>query len=370
MMKGSSGMEDREILFALHQIEGIGWKSIEKLMDYLPSLQRLTEISSAELERCLQDVNKVELIQRNLSASYQASKLEKYQQAGIRYLTILDEAYPDLLRQTFGPPWVLYYLGDPGLFKKHAVAMVGTRTPTTYGKRVADSLSQALSEHDICVVSGLARGIDSASHIGALRGSGSTIAVLGTPMNVIYPPENTGLFQEITQRGLIVSEFPLGMKSHPGLFPLRNRVIAGLSLGTLVVEAAEKSGSLITADMAMNEGRDIFAVPGPITSPKSQGALTLMKQGAKVVTTVKDILEEYIHILDEGMMKQLSSQSGDAKLSRNELKILDIITIEPMKIDEIIQLSKFDFGHLHSVLLSLLLKNKIAQLSGSTYVKL
>lgn len=216
----------------------------------------------------------------------------------------------------------------------------------------------------------MARGIDSSAHQGALKSEGSTIAVLGTGIDVVYPREHIGLYQEISRKGLVISEYPIGTKSHPGLFPIRNRIIAGLCLGTVVVEAADKSGSLITADLAVEESRDVFAVPGPITSPKSQGSHALLKQGAKIVTEVNDIIEEYHHKISLKPLTQKISNSVDLILNEDEQKILNILSFEVMKIDEILERSKFPFGHLHSVLLSLLLKNKIEQLPGTGYIRL
>lgn len=359
-------MDVRTVLFGLHELEGIGWKSIASIIQHTTELQNLFNASPAYLTQCGIAREKAEIIAERLSEFSIMDRLSLYNEAGVAVITIFDRQYPYLLKQTSQPPWVLYCKGNTDLLNRPLIAMVGTRVPTSYGKRAAYDLAYQLSCSGFGVVSGMARGIDSESHRGALQGEGGTVAVLGTAVNEIYPPENRSLYDEIAQKGLIVSEYPFGTKGHPGLFPIRNRIIAGLSLGTVVVEAALKSGSLITADQSMEESRDVFAVPGPITSPKSQGALSLLKQGAKIVTCAEDIMEEYR--IDMNIKAPLLQEKEETELSKEELTILQYITIEPVTIDALLEKSKVEFGHLHSVLLSLLMKNKIEQLHGSTYV--
>jgi DNA processing protein len=218
------------------------------------------------------------------------------------------------------------------------------------------------------VVSGLARGIDAASHEGAVDRPGGTIGVLGCAIDQVYPKENKRLYQMISEHGLIVSEYPLDTKPHPGLFPQRNRIIAGLCSGVLVVEAALRSGSLITVDQALEESRDIFAVPGPVTSPKSQGTHALIKQGAKLVGTVEDILEEYPQWMPGDLtINSNSAKEPEPELSADEQTLVDLLQNRPMTIDELLAGSQFNFGHLHSVLLNLLLTKRVEQLAGSLY---
>jgi DNA processing protein len=295
--------------------------------------------------------------------------LAAYKKHGVQILTIYDEEYPALLKQSSQPPWVLYYKGKIELLQNPLIAIVGTRVPTVYGKNISQQFGEALARAGFTIVSGLARGIDSCAHLGAINQTGSTIAVLGCGVDIVYPLENGALYREIAVKGLLLSEFPLGTPAQPGLFPLRNRIIAGLSLGTLVVEAALKSGSLITAYQASDEGRDVFAIPGPINSPKSQGVFTLLRVGAKLVICVEDIIEEYRHFLkiEKDDLGKTKDDPTKAKLNADEQQILDILTLAPATFDHILEETQTNFGHLHAILLSLLMKKEINQLPGSIY---
>ncbi len=362
-------MDNGQLLFGLHQLPTIGWKSIRSIVHRARRFDELLTLQSGDWEQLGLGKAKAELLSRRLTRPFIEQKLEAYREAGIGIVTVWDEAYPPLLKETSQPPWVLYYKGDISLARRPLLAVVGTRTPTVYGKHAAEALSKSLAQAGFCVVSGLARGIDAAAHLGALQGEGSTAAVLGTDMATVYPAENAGLFRRIGERGLIVSEYPLGTPRHPGLFPLRNRVIAGMSLGTVVVEAAEKSGSLITADQALEESRDVFAVPGPLNSPKSRGTLSLLKQGAKIVTGVEDIIEEYVHMMNvKAPDAPGAGRRPSVELTPDERLVLNWISHEPVTTDLLLEKTKLRFGHLHSVLLSLLMKKMIAQLPGSSYI--
>ncbi len=366
-------MDDRFILFGLHEINGIGPKSIQSIVNQVPQLQELLTFNSLQtdspgLTPYGLPVALIRLIKENLSERFINNRMDACRAAGVDFVTVIDDHYPALLKQSSQPPWVLYFKGNYNLLSNPLIAMVGTRTPTMYGKKVAEMLSNQLSQSGFCVVSGMARGIDSECHKGAIKAVGGTIAVIGTGIDIVYPPENAGLSRAIAEKGLILSEYPLGTKAQPGLFPMRNRIIAGLCLGTVVVEAAIKSGSLITADQSLDESRDLYAVPGPVTSPKSEGAISLIKKGtAKLVTCAEDVIEEYKHLL---VIDHITTKTVNPshKLSKDELFILDFISYEPVTFDTILEKSKFYFGHLHSVLLSLILKNKIEQLPGSAYI--
>lgn len=364
-------MDNRTILIALHQLEGIGWKTIQRIHQCFPELYEAVQLDSHDWQQLGITGNRAHVLAKGLKeldAERTAHMLEAYSSKDIGIMTILDDEYPSLLKQTAQPPWVLYYKGAIDIWNKLCIGVVGTRTPTTYGRRAAEQLSESLSSAQVCIVSGLARGIDSAAHVGALKGKGSTIAVLGCSIDQVYPPENKGLYQRIAEQGLILSEYPLHMKSHPGLFPQRNRIIAGLSAGVLVIEAALKSGSLITADQALEEARDVFALPGPITSPKSQGALALIKQGAKLVTCAEDIMEEYPHWISLDELTHINaSPSAQPALTKDEQTIIDLLCKQSMTIDELLTHSQFNFGHLHSVLLNLLMTKRVEQLPGSVY---
>lgn len=364
-------MEQRKILFGLHQMDGIGWMSIHRIVLFYPDLNDLFITNLETLSKCLGSRNKATIIMQNLSiVKWIDEHWSRYENLGIQILTFLDEMYPERLKQFNGAPWVMYYLGDLEYINQHTIAVVGTRNPTSYGKKVAEQIALDLSKNGFCVVSGLARGIDSIAHKAALEGGGGTIAVLGTAINEVYPREHYALTQQIIRNGLVLSEFPLGTVSKSSLFPMRNRIIAGLSLGTLVVEAAESSGSLITGMMALDNNRDLFAIPGPINSPKSKGTLELLKKGATLVTSTKDIFEAYEFLMPTLRPSLEIPHSKRIILTKEEQRIVDLLGYAPMKLDDILEESKFDFGHLHSVLLSLTIKNRIEQLPGSSYVKL
>jgi DNA processing protein len=361
-------MNNRLILFGLHQLEGIGWKTILKLTTHLPELKAIFTLTVEQIKELNVKTQQAEILSSRLTPDFIMKKMQTYEQANIGFVTICDESYPDLLKETAQPPWVLYFKGDTTLLKWPLLGMVGTRTPTVYGKKVADELSCALAHAGFCIVSGLARGIDSSAHAGAIKGGGKTIAILGCSIDQVYPPENAFLYREIESKGLIVSEYPIGVPLHPGMFPYRNRIIAGMALGLVVVEAAHKSGSLITVDQALEESRDVFAVPGPITSPKSKGVLDLIKQGSKIVTSAEDIIEEYQMVLKQGVRDSNSTVDKVWELSGDESKVYELLSADPTTIDELVELSQFTFGHLHSVLLSLLMKKQIVQLPGFTYI--
>ncbi|QHT60684.1 DNA-protecting protein DprA [Paenibacillus lycopersici] len=364
-----------EALITLHEAPGIGWKTIRKVYEYgrecgqwnhFARLAPEAWISSAGLKP-----EQAKAIAHAFATVEPAARQREALSRGISRITYFDDEYPDLLKQIPQPPWVLYAIGRVELLKRHAIAIVGTRGPTSYGRKTASMLGEKLSQRGVTVTSGLARGIDAMAHEGALQGRGSTIAVLGTPVDRVYPLENRSLYHRVAEQGLILSEVPPGTPFHPGLFPLRNRIIAGLTLGTVVVEAAERSGSLITADQALEASRDVFAVPGPISSPKSAGTNGLIRQGAKLVASCDDILEEYEGVFDF----RGPSRPGDAPqaaetdgfLTEEEAFIYRLLQEEARTMDELHALSSFPFGLLHSILINLTIKRKIEQHSGSIY---
>ncbi|MFD0616701.1 DNA-processing protein DprA [Paenibacillus sp. GCM10027629] len=361
-------IEDRLILIGLHQLEGIGSRTIYTLHENLQSFRELFTLDKMDLVAMGIPIERAIYMKEHVTPQRIEQVVDRYNQRHIDIVTILDPEYPELLRETPAPPWVLYTMGNLALLKEPSIGMVGTRVPTAYGKKVADLLAVDLCDAGFTIVSGLARGIDSCCHRGALQAKGNTIAVLGTGIHTIYPPENRSLHEEIIANGLVVSEYPIGKKSHPGLFPLRNRIIAGLSLGTLVVEADVKSGSLITADAALEASREVFAVPGPITSPKSQGTLNLLRQGAKIVVTANDIIEEFPFVQTSARSTVIFEPYSMPALTTEEETIYRLIEPEPITFDTLLEKSESNFGHLHSVLLSLLIKKVISQLPGSVYI--
>ncbi|MBP1156020.1 MULTISPECIES: DNA-processing protein DprA [unclassified Paenibacillus] len=364
-------MDNRLMLFALHQMEGIGWKTVSRLVRQFPVLSDILTLNYAEwLELGLTPLRaeQVTMGLQQLQSGRPDKQLKLYEERQIGWISVWDEDYPELLKETAEPPWILYFHGRLEFIHKPCIAMVGTRKPTAYGKVTAERLSESLSSAGICVVSGLARGIDSAAHEGALREAGGTIGVLGCSLDEVYPPENKLLYRRTSESGLLLSEYPLGTKPRPGLFPQRNRIIAGLSLGVVVVEAALKSGSLITADLALEASRDVFAIPGPISSPKSEGTLHWLKLGAKLVTGPGDILEEYAARISLKQKTNMNPKAvSKATLSADEQQIYDLLTSKPMNIEELLSQSQYKFGHLHSVLINLLMMQRIVELPGSVY---
>ena len=374
-------MKEREVLFGLHETRGIGWATINHVRSLVGDLTVLCAMTEKEVCALPFPPNRRgvpfpesrrRLIWQGSRPGFIADQLLKLEKFGFQFVTIVDEEYPHYLYHTFGAPWVFYYAGNYELLKLPVVAIVGTRVPTAYGKRVARTLAYELSQAGWHVASGMARGIDSEAHIGALQGPGSTIAVLGSPVNIPYPKENTPLYERIRAEGLVISEYPIGTPIKNGMFPERNRIISGVSLGTVVVEADMGSGSLITANFALAQGREIFAVPGPISSPKSAGALDLIKHsGAHLLMSVHDIFKElheaYPQYCPMPALPQAAEQSRFL-LTADEQKTLSHISDIPITFDHLYEATQFDFGHLHSVLISLLVKKRIEQQPGSSYI--
>ncbi|MDD9270273.1 DNA-processing protein DprA [Paenibacillus sp. GCM10023248] len=361
-------MDNRLILFGLHELEGVGWKTMLQLVNRFPEPQVLLELSASEIAASGIRSTVAEQIASRFTPAFIEQRLHIYMKRSIQILTILDKEYPQYLREIAQPPWVLYVKGSLSMLSGRLISIVGTRTPTLYGQKIAEEWAAALSRAGFRIVSGLARGIDSKAHIGALQGRAKTVAVLGCAIDQIYPRENALLFRKIEQEGAIISEYPIGTGMKPGMFPQRNRIIAGLSLGVMVVEAAEDSGSLITVDFALDESRDVFAVPGSINSRLSGGVHNLLKEGAKLVTSVEEIVEDYNYMINSNEMTAAKPQVSAFTLTVDEEEIIRMLSNVPVTIDTLLEGSQFTFGHLHAVLLSLLLKKAIKQLPGSTYI--
>lgn len=360
-------MDKNWILLGLDACPGIGQKRIAQILNYDEEWEHAENFTRLDWKKRGIGTGLAESIHKFLNPHSIQQYMETIQKKGIKVITYFDAEYPQLLKEIDSPPWVLYALGDTSLLSTMSISMVGTRNPTAYGRKVSEMLTDGLCEADITIVSGLARGIDGICHQRTLHCSGNTIAVLGTAIDVIYPREHRVLYEQIREKGLIVSEYPIGTRSHPGMFPQRNKIIAGLSKGTVVVEADARSGSLITADRALEYNRDVFAVPGPITSPKSRGCLDLLKQGAKIVTDPSDILEEYNVNIESSLCKGITG-SLQNKLTDDEQRIYHMLEQGKLSFDDLLILTSWDFGHLHSVLLSLIMKKVAAVLPGSVYI--
>lgn len=306
-----------------------------------------------------------ELAQRRAAFDPQAA-WDGLGRQGIDYIFFDDPAYPGALRQIFDPPPGLFVRGKLPAATHPALAVVGSRRPTPYGLAVAERLAKEAAATGVVVVSGLARGIDSAAHRGALAAGGQTIAVLGCGLDVVYPRENRRLMEEIAASGAVLSEFPPGSPPEAWHFPVRNRIISGLSRATLVVEAAEKSGALITADMALEQGRDVLAVPGGIASPLSRGPNRLIKQGARLVEGVADILEE----LGVTALFNLPSgvENNPPRLTGDESAVYRRLSYEPATVDKLVEESALSAQQVLAALMFLEVKRLVRQLPGGCYV--
>ena len=285
-------------------------------------------------------------------------------------LTIHEEAYPRRLKNIYDPPPLLYVRGTLKREDDFAIAIVGSRKTSPYGRAITEKLSQDLAAHGITIVSGMARGIDSVAHHGALSAGGRTLAVLGCGVDVVYPPENRRLCEEIIAHGAVLSEFPMGSPPEGSHFPKRNRMISGLSLGVVVVQAGQKSGSLITANCALEQGREVFAVPGNVGINGSSGTNQLIKDGAKLVAGSSDILEEVIP-----QWKREKEEEGAQEkkvilpLSPDERLVYDLLGEDPLHIDPLIRESRLDPGKVLSLLLGLELKGLVLQWPGKCFSK-
>jgi DNA processing protein len=296
----------------------------------------------------------------------------------INSFTIRDKDYPTNLRYIYDPPKNLYVKGNILAEDSIAIAVIGSRQATYYGLKNAQDLSFELAARGITIVSGLARGVDSAAHRGALRAGGRTIAVLGSGLNVIYPYENKELAERIAKNGAVISEFSLDFPPYRHNFPRRNRIISGLSLGVVVVEAAKRSGALITARLALEQGREVFAIPGRIGSFSSQGTHSLIKQGAKLVESIEDIIEELEplrtmqNLPEQEQIAQVRSASKlqrGLNLSQEERQIYSCLSSEPIHIDDIMSKAAVSYGKLLISLLKLEHKKLVNELPGKMFVK-
>lgn len=340
----------------------IGPKRLRSVLDYFGNLADAWAASAHQLEQAGLDATP----RRNLIHLREKLDLEKemhrVEQAGAQLITLHDASYPSLLARLPDAPILLYVKGTLLSADDRAVGVVGTRRCTTYGRDAAYRLSKELAAHQVTIISGLAPGIDTAAHKGALDAGGRTLAVLGCGVDITYPAENRELARQISQQGALVTEFPLGMRPGKNNFPRRNRIISGLSLGVLVAEAPEKSGALITASSAADQGRDVFAVPGNIFNPMGLGANRLIQDGAKLVTCAQDMLDE-LEIVSE---RQETQTVVERVVSANptESRILQCLSAEPMHIDEIVRVTDFPTALVSSTLTILELKG-LARSAGS-----
>lgn len=302
------------------------------------------------------------------------AELELIIKNNVNIVTYKDKPYPEKLLNIYDRPPYIYVRGTLSV-KDVNIAVVGSRQASAYGNYTTERISRELAQKGVTVVSGMARGIDSAAHRGAISGRGRTLAILGSGLDVIYPPENKNLYSEIIENGAVISEYPLGTPPRASNFPERNRIISGVSYGVVIVEAGEKSGSLITARLALEQGREVFAVPGSIDSAGSRGTNKLIKQGAKLIENTDDILEEILPQLEEKKLFQPASEpapketsaENTPKLSAGEQNIIDLISTKKLHIDDLILLSGLPSSELLSTLTRLELQGRIQQHPGKFF---
>lgn len=356
-------------------VPGLGDVSVRRLVDYFGGAGEVFQANKSDLIKGagLRSELADKLLNRQAVLSRGEGELIRLERFGGKAVCLEDDHYPELLRQTNRPPSVLYTVGNQELLESCSVAIVGSRSATQYGKRTAYYLARELAGRSVSVVSGLALGIDAQAHSGCLSVSGSTIAVLGCGLDVIYPSQNRTLHEKIKTDGLLVSEYPLNTRPDGFRFPARNRIIAGLCGGVVIVEAAKKSGSLITASLALEEGREIFAVPGRIDSFKSAGTHLLLQQGAKLVQGVDDILEELgwqYRANQRDVDRVYLGNQGAPETNSEEFALLNKMDAYPVKRDELICKASLPASRVNELLLLLELDGFIEMLPGDEVRKI
>jgi len=363
-------MQNEELKYWLGIIRfpKIGATRLKRLHNFFPSLKQAFQASVSELMEAGLEQNIAQEFTIKRNTIDPDKELEFYQKENLKVLTFKDSQYPEILKQIYNPPALLFYRGNLDALQHNALAVVGTRKISNYGRQIVPPLIQDLVKNNLSIVSGLALGIDSLAHSSTLEINGKTIAVLGSGLDKanIYPFSNRYLAQKIIEKkGILISEYPIGTLPLKHNFPARNRIISGLGLGTLVVEAGESSGALITAKYALNQNREVFAVPGPIHSNTSIGTNNLIKQGAKPATCVEDILEE----LNIEKIEEFSANKKILPSSPVEQKILEILNTEPKHIDKISKQTRLSAAEINSNLIIMEMKGMVKNLGNQNYVK-
>lgn len=368
---------------ALNMTPGVGPRAATKMLECFGSADSVFHARRSELESLRLKPETIESIMKREFEEKALAEFDAVKELGGDILILDDGSYPALLREIADPPITLYVRGAwQACFEQPCVAVVGSRMCSTYGKNAAEMLARDLASRGICIVSGLARGIDTHAHLGAISGDGRTIAVLGTGIDDCYPKENRKLVDEILANGgAVVTQFPLGTPPLKDNFPYRNRIISGLCMGILIVEASERSGSLITARLAMEQNREVMAVPGNITSRNSFGTNYLIKAGAKLVQQWQDVVAELpsevaAAILppkieqDTNAAEPKQQELAPAGLSENETRVWRLLSPDdPVHIDKLLALSKLSFGDLNSALVSMDIRDLIRVLPGKFYAR-
>lgn len=357
-------MKDKKYSIWLSGLPKIGSKRYMALINYFGSAKNVFESSREELIKSnIINEEMVDMIISKRDTDKIDRYLKKVKENDITVYTIDEEGYPENLKNIYDPPPVLYVKGKITKEDTNSIAIVGSRKATEYGLKTAEQFGKELAEAGFTVVSGMALGIDSAAHRGALKAGGRTIAVFACGLNYIYPRSGLNLAKEIIKNGAIISEYPLGIEAIPQNFPARNRIISGMVKGVLIVEANKKSGSLITGDFALEQGRDVFAVPGNINSPSSKGTNELIKNGAKLVDSISDIIEEYYGLLD---MNNVCTK--EIVFNETEAEIINLLKISGKSLDDIIEAISIEPSKVLSAITLLEIRCVIKQIDGAFYI--
>ena len=357
-------MKDIKYWVGFTLVPGIGRAKFSLMEQFFGSLESAWYASAKELEAAGLDSRSVDAIIAKRPAISLDAELEKLERYNVKALTWKDEAYPSMLKEIYDLPPVLYVRGDLTPADNISVAVVGTRRPTYYGREITEHIATDLARNRVTIVSGLARGIDAAAHRAALEAGGRTIAVSGCGLDIVYPGDHANLARQIMECGALVSEFPLGTRPRADNFPRRNRIMSGLSLGVLVIEAREASGALITARWALEQNRDVFAVPGSILSPASRGTNRLIQEGAKLIADSRDILEE--------LNLTFTAQQGTLPetvipTTETESLIMRHLSSQPTHIDEVGRQCGLPIATVSSTLAVMELKGMVRQVGGMNY---
>jgi len=366
-------MDSREALIALNLIEHVGPVRARLLLDYFGEAPKILAASKAELLRVRniggETAEAIAGWEKNTDLAGELKRITDY---GCRVVIQSDDEYPASLKEIYDPPLVLYVKGALSPKDRNAVALVGSRMTTHYGIETARKLAYQLAYVGVTVVSGGARGIDTAAHQGALAAKGRTVCVLGTGINIVFPPENKDLFGRIAASGAIITQFPFNRNGDRQTFAIRNRIVAGMTLGTVVVEADLNSGALITSNFATEYGRQVFAVPGRIDSPRSKGCHDLIKKGAKLCEGAEDILSEFEYLFPASNRPPSPGETGvlpALELGENEQRVYDALLPEESSIDEVIRRSGLPSSAVSVALLGLEMKHVVKQLPGKLFVR-
>ncbi len=369
--------EELESWISLWRVSGVGAKYFQTLLSHFDDPAAVFNATSSSLKQAGISQSLADTILDNKESDSAKPDLEWLNVANNHYIITIDcPEYPNLLKQTDSPPPLLYVHGDLSIINDPQLAIVGSRNPTQSGLTSAYDFAKYLAQTGLCITSGLALGIDGSAHQGALDGNGPTIAITATGIDRVYPAKHRNLAHKIVESGAIISEFPIGTQPRSGNFPRRNRIISGLAHGTLVVEAALKSGSLITARLASEQGREVFAIPGSIHNPLAKGCHQLIRQGAKLVETAQDILEEMSAVIDLSEIDQpildqpSNTNSAETNTDPEHQILLEKMGYDPTPIDQLVVSTGFKAESIAAMLLILELQNQVSSNGGGTYTRI